>query len=113
MTFTEQLAETKARGWRVAFWQREDWTFAVTLYLHDGSASEHGYGITPELALGRAIDVAKVSKHFHPKPKAPPAAPLFPCNYCNGSGWFYSDPDLGPCGCRPVPAMTANFDDLV
>lgn len=22
------------------------------------------------------------------------------CAYCNGNGWFYSDPDLGPCGCE-------------
>lgn len=22
-----------------------------------------------------------------------------PCRYCDDSGWFYGDPDLGPCGC--------------
>lgn len=22
------------------------------------------------------------------------------CQYCNGNGWFYSDPDLGPCICE-------------
>ncbi len=22
-----------------------------------------------------------------------------PCRYCDGSGWFYSEPELGPCQC--------------
>jgi hypothetical protein len=31
-----------------------------------------------------------------------------PCRYCDGSGYFYSDPDFGPCSCAasPEPAET-------
>lgn len=25
---------------------------------------------------------------------------FFPCQYCDGNGWFYSDPELGPCVCK-------------
>ena len=27
------------------------------------------------------------------------------CRYCNDSGWFYGDPELGPCGCPATEAL--------
>ncbi len=31
------------------------------------------------------------------------------CRYCNGNGWFYSDPEFGPCNCVAV-AITPESD---
>lgn len=32
--------------------------------------------------------------------------PADECAYCADTGWFYSDPELGPCGCRNMPDAT-------
>lgn len=34
-------------------------------------------------------------------PRVPQVAPVDPaCAYCNDTGHFYGDPELGPCGCQ-------------
>lgn len=40
--------------------------------------------------------------------------PYSDCDYCNGTGYFYGDPDLGPCGCQvKLPAPTNDMEDIL
>lgn len=48
-------------------------------------------GNFPEIIKGAAEHLMKA----YDKDSAPPK----PCDYCAGTGWFYSMEDLGPCGC--------------
>jgi hypothetical protein len=46
---------------------------------HNGKYGDDPYYITPEEEKKLELDKE--------------------CQYCDGSGFFYSDPDLGPCNC--------------
>lgn len=33
-----------------------------------------------------------------------------PCRYCNGNGWFYSEPEFGQCGCIENPELPEGYE---
>jgi DNA-directed RNA polymerase subunit RPC12/RpoP len=49
------------------------------MYPHGGKYSNDPYYLSPE-------EEQKLERENE-------------CQYCDGSGFFYSDPDLGPCNC--------------